>query len=251
MKNTTILKDYILLQSVFLSLQKDRLIKENVFINVEKPRSEEFEIDESNIYDYSDFQKLRKLLFNSQIELPVFLAISLGLRRSEIVGLKWNNVFFDKNYIFIKNAVVVIKGELIEKATKTKKSTRKLEISPFIKELLLKELNKQKEISKNTKINYKYVMSNYATGESLSPDYITRTFGRLLKKHNLKHIRFHDLRHSFASIANELGITLYDISTALGHSSTSITSKIYVHLFSDTNKKIINTVSDYFTDNNE
>ena len=157
------------------------------------------------------------------------MAITLGLRRSEIVGLKWKNVFFDKNYIFIKNAIVVIKGDLIEKSTKTKKSIRKM------------------ELSLKTNISFKYVVSDYTTGKVMSPDYITRTFGRLLKKHNLKHIRFHDLRHSFASIANEMGMTLFDISIALGHSSTSVTSKIYVHLFSDTNKKVINTVSDYFT----
>ena len=175
------------------------------------------------------------------------MAITLGLRRSEIVALKWKNVFFDKNYIFIKNAIVVIKGDLIEKSTKTKKSIRKLEISPFVKELLLKEYNKQRELSLKTNISFKYVVSDYTTGKVMSPDYITRTFGRLLKKHNLKHIRFHDLRHSFASIANEMGMTLFDISIALGHSSTSVTSKIYVHLFSDTNKKVINTVSDYFT----
>lgn len=115
----------------------------------------------------------------------------------------------------------------------------------------MKEYNKQNEISKNTNIHFKYVVSDYATGEPLSPDYITRTFGRLLKKHKLKHIRFHDLRHSFASIANEMGMTLYDISIALGHSSTSVTSKIYVHLFSDTSKKVVNKVSEYFVNNSK
>ncbi len=75
--------------------------------------------------------------------------------------------------------------------------------------------------------------------EPIHPDYISNAYPKLLKRHNLKRIRFHDLRHSCASIANHNGETLHNISKLLGHSSTSITTKLYIHLFDDSHKKTI------------
>lgn len=252
LKNATIKKHYVLLQSVFNSLEKEHIIKRNIFLNVEKPKAEDFEIDRGNIYDYKELKRLIETIsYNFKLNLAVNLAALLGLRRSEIVGLKWENVYFKENYIFVKNSIVVVKGKFVEKTTKTKNSKRKMEMPPVIRAMLLEEHKRQKKIEKTTNLRFKYVFSNYDDASCMTPDYITRTFGRTLKKYNLKHIRFHDLRHTFASLANNLGITLYDISVALGHSSTSITSKIYVHLFDDTNKGIVTMISEHMANENK
>ena len=67
---------------------------------------------------------------------------------------------------------------------------------------------------------------------------------RFLKDNNLKKIRLHDLRHSFASIANDLGVPMFNISKALGHGSTAVTSGIYTHMFDDSHKETIDRVTE-------
>lgn len=82
----------------------------------------------------------------------------------------------------------------------------------------------------------------------MNPDRISKKFYNIVSKHNLRKIRFHDLRHTFASIANATGMTIYDISKVLGHSDVTVTSKVYIHLLEDTHKNVITAVSEYIRD---
>ena len=81
-------------------------------------------------------------------------------------------------------------------------------------------------------------------GKLFRPEYVTDHFRLLLKNNGLRHIRFHDLRHSFASIANDNKVSLHDISLALGHSEERTTSKIYIHTFDDLKKNTVLAVYD-------
>jgi len=78
------------------------------------------------------------------------------------------------------------------------------------------------------------------------PNYLSDLFKKTVTDNNLPPIRLHDLRHTFASVANELGVGLYDISKALGHSQIGTTSEIYTHMFDKTHKKTISKVADAF-----
>jgi integrase len=72
-------------------------------------------------------------------------------------------------------------------------------------------------------------------------------FKKIIDDNKLPPLRLHDLRHSFVSIANELGINLFDISKALGHSQVGTTSQIYTHMFDATHKKAISKITDVMT----
>ena len=218
------------------------LIDINPADRVERPRKEKFV---GNIYDETELKKLFSLVKDTKIELAVVMGAFYGLRRSEIVGLKWSAIDFKKKTLTIKHTVTEVtlegKHELIEKdRTKTKSSYRTLPlVAPFEKLLLKMKANQEvnrKVCGKsycNDYLEYIYVNE---LGERIRPNYVTQHFGIVLKNNNLKKIRFHDLRHSCASLLYANGVCLKEIQEWLGHSDISTTSNIYTHL--DFNSKV-------------
>ena len=173
------------------------------------------------------------------LELPIILGAFYGLRRSEVLGLKWDAIDFEKKTISIRHTVTEMcvdgKATVFQRdTTKTKSSCRTLPlVAPF--ERLLRKVKQQQEINRQVcgscycNDYLEYVNVN-AIGELIKPNFITQHFDILLAKHRLKKIRFHDLRHSCASLLYANGVSLKEIQEWLGHSDISTTSNIYTHL---------------------
>lgn len=212
------------------------IIKSNPADRVEKPRKAQYK---ATIYNQEELEVLFKAAQGDPLELPIILGAFYGLRRSEVVGLKWDAVDFEKKTITIQHTVVEVKldgkSKVIQKdTTKTKSSLRTLPlVAPF--EKLLREVKKQQEINRqvcgecycNDYLDY---INVNAIGELIKPNFITQHFEILLAKNHLKKIRFHDLRHSCASLLYANGVSLKEIQEWLGHSDISTTSNIYTHL---------------------
>lgn len=221
---------------------KTELIDKNPADLIERPRKDKFV---GSIYDATELDVLFGVVKGLRIELAVILGAFYGLRRSEIVGLKWDAIDFDKKTIIIKHTVtqVSINGKtiIVEKdRTKTKSSHRSLPLVKPFEELLL---NLKAEQEENRRVCGKMYSKDYLgyicvneLGERIKPNYITQNFPIILKNNNLKKIRFHDLRHSCASLLYANGVSLKEIQEWLGHSDISTTSNIYTHL--DFNSKI-------------
>ncbi|MDF3005855.1 MAG: integrase [Oscillospiraceae bacterium] len=180
-------------------------------------------------------------LLNAIRDEPLFPLIKLtsvyGLRRSEVLGLKWDSMDFNADTLTIKHTVSKV-TEVVEKdKTKNATSHRSFPLMPDIKKMLLQLKEQEKH---NRKIFGKsYVENDYVLkwddGRPFSPDYVTHRFSALLKKNDLPHIRFHELRHSCASFLINMGFTLKDVQEWLGHSDIKMTANIYSHL--DVNRK--------------
>ena len=183
-------------------------------------------------YNKEEIAELLKCSKGSPIETPVMLAAYLGVRRGEVMGLKWSHIDFVSKTITIKDTITYVKTKVDKERAKTQSSYRTLPLISNI-ETYLKELKAKQEeyriLFGNEYIDNDYVCK-YDNGKPISPDYVSEAFARLLKKHNLKHIRFHDLRHSCASMLLALGFDLKKISEWLGHSSISTTANIYGHV---------------------
>ena len=82
-------------------------------------------------------------------------------------------------------------------------------------------------------------------GSPINPGYLSTRFTKFVKKNKLPHITLHGLRHTIATLGNEVGLTLYDISKILGHSSTDTTGRIYMHVFDETHSEAINRINDF------
>ncbi len=156
-----------------------------------------------------------------------------GLRRSELMGLKWDAVNFEQGTLSIRRTVVLKKGIHEKEKTKTNSSNRIYPLVPSVKEILLKAKEQQecyKRIFGNCYQDSGYVFT-HPDGSPFHPSYPSHELKKILAKHpDLPNIRFHDLRHTCASLLFGLGWSMKDVSEWLGHSSVAITMDTYTHI---------------------
>lgn len=184
-----------------------------------------------------------------QLQALVYTTLYYGLRRSEALGLRWSAVDFKNNTLTINHTVVKNRTIVQKDSTKTQSSHHTYMLIDDVREVLLK----QKEKQERNKIEYgsAYHQSDYIftweDGTLFRPDYITRGFQRVLKAHGFPAMRFHDLRHSTASILYDKGWGLKDIQMWLRHSSIDVTGDIYTHIADDRRSKMAAELNSTFT----
>lgn len=215
---------------------QNKLISENPSKKVSKPKKVQFT---GSAYSQDELNKLFQVAKDDPLELGIYLAAFFGLRREEVVGIKWDSIDFDAKTIKIGTTVTVtnINGKLeeVEKdRAKNKASYRVYPLPQLFEELLLKLKNDQatnKQLAGRS-YNYKYQDYIYVDklGNRIKPGYITQHFALVLKKNNLRHIRFHDLRHTCATRMCVKGENLVKVQKWLGHSSITTTANTYAHL---------------------
>jgi site-specific recombinase xerD len=233
-KGVTIQHYHGLMHKALKYAVRHNLIAANPMDRVERPKAQKFV---GSFYSVAELEALFEAAKGDPLEFPILMAAFYGLRRSEIVGLKWKSVDFENNIITINHTVLQAKcdGELkllYKDRTKNMSSCRSMPLVPQYRELLLKLKEQQKQNRKlcgNSYIDSDYICVN-PMGGLYTPNYITQHFSLLLKKHNLRHIRFHDLRHTCASLLLKNGISMREIQEWLGHSNFTTTAGTYAHL---------------------
>jgi len=197
-------------------------------------------------YSAEQLRKLFRAVEGESIEAPVKLSATYGLRRSETLGLRWSAVDFERKTITISHTVVRYGTETIR--DDTVKETASFRTMPLTKdmEVLLRRLQAhQKQMKKLCGKDYH--SSDYICvwddGRPLEPDYLTSRFGRFLKDKGLPHIRYHDLRHSSASLLVNNGYTLEEVMKWLGHASIRSTER-YAHLQANSKNEMAEKVNE-------
>lgn len=212
------------------------LISSNPADRLTKPKVDTFQ---SSVYNKSELSSLFQVFKGDPLEVAVYFASFYGLRRSEIIGLKWDSIDFERKTITIRHVVTQAtvdgKYKLVKKnRTKTKASTRSLPLVPQFQLMLLCLWKKQEGNRIACKESYCNEFNDYifvdSIGHLIKPGYVSQHFRYVCDKHGLKHIRFHDLRHSCATLLYENGVDMKAIQEWLGHSNISTTLNIYTHL---------------------
>ena len=174
----------------------------------------------------------------TNIRLLIELALFTGMRRSEIVGLKWSDINFDKQSLSVRRSIYNPKGEKsIEKEPKSHSSFRTIAIPNCLCETLeeYKKSQEQYSLSLSTWQNLEYVFTA-KNGNVMNPQTPTKQFSKFLDRHNIRHLKFHCLRHTSATILLANGCDIKTISARLGHSSIE-TTNIYVHMLESVDKQ--------------
>lgn len=204
---------------------------------------------EAKFYTKEQLKELLLLSKDTSLEPAIILAGMLGLRRGEIAGLKWENIDFEARVLHIVSVRTSAGSNKITKEPKTESSKRALYLIDYVYEVLLRL--KEKQRIQEEKLGRLYYHSDYVLvkDDGIPPraNGISDQFLTFLKKHDLPHIRFHDLRHTFASVLHNNGVSLKDISTALGHTDIGITSKIYTHIMDKTHKSAVSAMNSIMT----
>ncbi len=189
-------------------------------------------------YNAEEIKHLINCFDGDPMRIAVILAAYYGLRRSEVLGLKWDAVDWNDNKLYIRHKIIENKreGNRLEgyDVMKSKSSYRSMPLIPFIRDVLLEEKKRQEEMKRILRGTYNKAYSDYicvdAIGNLIKPQYVTAHFKVILKRNGLKEIRFHDLRHSCASLLLGKNINMKVIQMWLGHSNMSTTAEIYSHL---------------------
>lgn len=238
-KNVTVKHYAVILSPALRQAYRDDLIAKNPYEFMPKIKKEK---PPKNYYNKEELEELFSHTDKTPIALVVRVAAYYGFRRSELLGLRWQSIDFLKKTITIDHKILNIDKIMYQSDfLKTTASYRTLPLLPSIEKLLKA---RQKEIEENKKLygmsyNHKYDEYVFVNdcGDMILPDYVSHTFSKLLKRHKLKHIRFHDLRHSCASLLLASKVPMKNIQEWLGHANYNTTADVYSHL--DFSSKIL------------
>ena len=235
-KPNTVIHYHAIIHSALKYAVKTDMLVQNVADKVDRPKKNSFQ---PVFLSAEEMQKMFEALRGTKLELPVLVAAFYGFRRGEVLGLKWDAIDFERGTISVIRTVTTItvdgkQTEIEQQSAKTKSSLRTLPLIGSFREYFLQvkeaqELNKQ--ICGNC-YNHKYDGFVFVDelGERMRANYLTSAFPKFLEDHGLRRMRFHDLRHSCASLLLANGVPLKHIQEWLGHSDFTTTANIYAHL---------------------
>ena len=252
LSGNTVLHFHILIRECLQYAFKNDFVNVNVADKVDRPKTDGYK---ASFYTIDEIQKLFECIKEHECKLPIMLTAMYGFRRSEVLGLKWEAIDFGNKLIYVRHKIIEtqIDGKrYIHKADKMKNKTsnRVLPLLPQAEELLLKQKEKVENnknlLGKSYDKRYLEYVCVDNLGRLILPNRLTHNFIKIIRKNNLKHIRFHDLRHSCASIMLSNGVPMKQIQEWLGHADFGTTANIYSHLDYKTKQNSANTMSDVF-----
>ena len=209
---------------------EQRLIARNPADGCALPKAERKEMQTLPVEQLTSF--LREAKDSGVYEL-YYLDLATGLRRGELLGLKWTDVDLDRGVLKIQRAISRQNGKVVEAPLKTKNAYRTLPLSADA----ISVLKMQK-----CKVNSSEWVFPSPSGDPMSPDSVLHMLQRVLKRAGLPRIRFHDLRHTFATMALQNGVDVKTVSSMLGHYSAGFTLDTYAHVTTDAQLKAAQTM---------
>ena len=226
----TIRNIHQILSSALKLAQEQRIILTNPAEGCALPKVEHREMKTLPVEQLQSF--LREAKDSGVFEL-YYLELATGLRRGELLGLKWEDIDLEHGDLRVRRQIARINGKVVEAPLKTKNAYRTLPLA----EDTISILNEQKK-----KVGSSPWVFPSATGGPISPDSVLHMLHRVLKRAGLPQVRFHDLRHTFATLALQNGVDIKTVSGMLGHFSAGFTLDTYAHVTTSAQKAAANTM---------
>lgn len=206
-------------------------LKNAIETNTTKPKRQPAK--KMNILSPEQVNTLLQTARDARIFLAVAIATMTGMRRGEVLALRWCDIDFEaKTITVMRNLQRSIDGDLIPDTPKTKSSIRQIDIP----DLLVNELKRHREAAREEcemlaiEFDEEALITHRVDGKPLQPDNVTREFKQLLRRAGLPDVTFHDLRHTHATTLIRAGVPIKVVSERLGHSSVRVTMEIYWHV---------------------
>lgn len=235
------------LSKCFDSAAKQKLVAFNPVKGIDMPKKIKY--TGAQFYNGEQIERLLAAASGDALEGIILFSVFYGMRRSEVLGLKWDAVDFGNRAFHVRHTVVRVGKTLHKKdSTKNDSSYRTLPMPGMIVKALERIKDKQgreRLLQPNDYADEGYVFTN-AGGKLISPNYVTKRFKSLLQKNGLPVIRLHDLRHSTASYLLHLGFNMKEIQMWLGHGDIGTTMNLYAHLDMEAKRNIAGVLSERF-----
>lgn len=227
--SNTVQKHHANIRKALQSAYEKQLVFYNAADRADRPQKQPYH---TWVYSSDEAQRLLRSAKGSQWELIFNMALFFGLRRSELLGIKWKAVNFEANTLTISHTIVRVclngKVEIIGKdKVKRSKSYRSFPLPPYIKALLVSYIKQRYPGGKPKGDDYVFVDDS---NKVLDPDHLSRNFRKVLTDNGLRPIRFHDIRHTCAGFLINARVSLPEVQQWMGHSCISTTIDQYGHL---------------------
>ena len=232
------------LRSILTLAYKMEYIDEDVGVSrrIEFPKADTPEVEAFTMEEVTDILQAAESE-PLQIRALVEVALFTGLRRGEIVGLKWEDVDLDKRLLSVKRSIYKPKDQkALEKAPKSKCSIRTIAIPERLCDTLRAYKDHQDRHASfmgHAWQNLGYIFTE-EDGYVMNPHTPTKQFSKFLKRHNIRHLKFHGLRHTSATMLLANGCDIKTVSVRLGHSDIE-TTNIYVHALESVDRRAAST----------
>lgn len=229
------------LKNIFSRAVEWKIIKDNPVAGAKKPKVVQ---KQTEVYSEENVKFLLMGLEKESLmwQVLIKLAITTGMRKGELLGLEWEHIDLKEGVISVKQASIYTKDNGYEiKKPKTRNSIRKLSLPAPV----LSDLKKYRKLSLENRMKMEdmweegkhFFLFTATNGKPLNPSSVYTWWGRFIKRNNLPYIRFHDLRHTSATLLINQGVHMKTISSRLGHASISTTMNIYGHALEEADKK--------------
>ena len=209
---------------------EQRLIARNPADGCALPKAERKEMQTLPVEQLTSFLREAK---DSGVFALYYIDLTTGLRRGELLGLKWSDIDLEKGDLRVQRQIGRINGKIIEMPLKTKNAYRTLPLSADAIDVLMQQRRKTG--------NSEWVFPS-PTGGPMSPDSVLHMLHRVLKRAGLPKVRFHDLRHTFATLALQNGVDIKTVSGMLGHFSAGFTLDTYAHVTTSAKREAAKTM---------
>ncbi len=207
---------------------KTGVLARNPTETVEPPR---FVPTEMRALDANGIRGLLAAAHGSELEDAIIIALGTGLRRGELLALRWTDIDFNSARLTVRRSLEKVEGEIRAKPPKTARSARTLALTTFVINALRRRRAAQVEnrlLLGLGRSDDDWIFTR-RDGKLWDPGEFSLAFARLVKRARIPHVRFHDLRHSFGTLVLASGVDLKTVSTALGHSTIATTANVYLH----------------------
>ena len=219
-----------IISSALKLANEQRLIARNPADGCALPKAEHKEMQTLPIEQLTSFLREAK---DSGVFALYYIDLTTGLRRGELLGLKWSDIDLEKGDLRVQRQIGRIDGKIIEMPLKTKNAYRTLLLSADAISVL--------KMQKCKVGNSEWVFPS-PTGGPMSPDSVLHMLHRVLKRAGLPKVRFHDLRHTFATLALQNGVDIKTVSGMLGHFSAGFTLDTYAHVTTSAKREAAKTM---------
>ena len=236
---------------------KKGYVVNNAADRASKPKKNSFK---GSFYDKEELERLFRATKGTNLEIPIHMASLYGLRREEVLGLRWDAIDFQYRTMTIRKTATeaMVDGEmrlLLKDATKNSSSWRTMPLAEETLNMLLHAKTRQEKCKKLFGNRYNSTFDGYVcvfeNGDLMRPNWITSTFHQFLRDNGFRSIRFHDLRHSCATLLRHEGVPMEDISKWLGHSNITTTEQVYAHYDEAKKADTLKTLTSVLSKDNE
>lgn len=238
LSTTTVLYVHAVLRRSLNCAVRQRILTDNVTFCVYPPRRNRYH---GEILNGNDLVKLVAACENTDIYIPVLLGATLGMRRGEILGLKWSDINFHANTIHIQRTATFYSDVgIFLSETKTQNSNRTLLVSHYVVCRLEESRNRQTVDNPLSLVNCR------ENGKPLTSSTLEKMFKAALERAGLPHVRFHDLRHSNATLMLRNKVPAKIVSSMFGHATVGITLDLYSHVLTDMQEPAVQVIDGLF-----